>query len=119
MPQSWEATCGELLNGEFAESRRAIVDSIGNLTLVTKKLNGKLSNAAWSKDGDSVSCKRKTIKKYSLMLLAKDVVEEPYWNDEKIAERSAALFDCAREIWPGPAVTDAPAFAQPTVRASL
>jgi len=80
MPQSWEANwplpAGEPLNGKVAQLRRQIVHTIGNLTLVTKKLNLTLSNAAWSKDTEDTPCKRETIKAYSLMMLSKDIINQ-------------------------------------------
>jgi uncharacterized protein with ParB-like and HNH nuclease domain len=106
MPQSWEANwplpSGEPLTGKVAESRHERVHTIGNLTLVTKKLNGTLSNAAWSTDTDDAPCKRRTIKTYSLMMLSKDIVDRVEWNENLIADRAIALFDQARKIWPSP-----------------
>ena len=105
MPQSWEANwplpTGEPLNGKVAEQRREKVQTIGNLTLVTKKLNGTLSNAAWSTDTD-VPCKRETIKAYSLMMLSKNIIDQAKWTEDQIADRGTALFGQACKIWPGP-----------------
>ena len=106
MPQSWEANWplpeGEQLGGKVAEARRLVVHTIGNLTLVTKKLNAKLSNAAWAVgDGDSPA-KRGTIQKYSLMILSKGVVDCPIWDESMIAERGQRLFAHACAIWPRP-----------------
>jgi Protein of unknown function (DUF1524)/Protein of unknown function DUF262 len=106
MPQSWEANwplpTGEPLNGKVAEARHEIVHTIGNLTLVTKKLNGTLSNAAWSTDTNDVPSKRKTIKDYSLMMLSKDIIEQHIWNELQIGNRGNALFGQACKIWPTP-----------------
>src|SRR5262249_15829456 len=92
MPQSWESNwplpSGEPLNGRFSEHRRELIHTIGNLTLVTKKLNATLSNAAWSADTDDVPCKRKTIKTHSLMMLSKDIVEQVEWNEDRISDRA-------------------------------
>ena len=81
MPQSWEANWplppGEPLDGVAAQNRRIIIQTMGNLTLLTKKLNITLSNAAWSTDKQDVPSKQKSIKAYSLMMLSKDIVDQP------------------------------------------
>jgi hypothetical protein len=106
MPQSWEANwplpAGEPLNGKAAETRRVLIHTIGNLTLLTKKLNATLSNAAWVTDTKEVPSKRKSIKAYSLMMLSKDIVEQPEWGEDEISHRGKALFNYACKIWPGP-----------------
>jgi Protein of unknown function (DUF1524) len=106
MPQSWEANWplppGEKLDGSLAQNRRSIIQTIGNLTLLTKKLNITLSNAAWSIDKKDVPCKQKTIKAYSLMILSKWIVEQPDWSELAIRDRSKALFTQACKIWPHP-----------------
>jgi hypothetical protein len=108
MPQSWEANWplpeGEGLGGEVAEARRLVIHTIGNLTLLTKKLNAKLSNAGWAVgDGDSLA-KRETIKQYSLMMLSKDVVDCSTWDEGMIAARGERLFAHACSIWPRPSL---------------
>ena len=106
MPQAWEANwplpVGESLNGGMADHRREIIHSIGNLTLVTKKLNGTLSNAPWSVDQSDVPCKRSTLEKYSLMMISKNIINQPNWNETQISDRGDALFNEARKIWPPP-----------------
>jgi hypothetical protein len=106
MPQSWEANwslpVGETLDGAVAQNRRTVIQTIGNLTLLTKKLNITLSNAAWSTDKTAVPCKQKSIKAYSLMMLSKEIVDQSDWDEVQIAERSKALFKHASTIWPHP-----------------
>lgn len=106
MPQSgetnWPLPLGEPLNGKAAQTRRNEIHTIGNLTLLTKKLNGTLSNAAWSADVDDVPSKQKTIKAYSLMMLSKDIVDRPRWDEDQIRKRRLALFAQACQIWPAP-----------------
>jgi hypothetical protein len=106
MPQSWEANWplppGQGLDGAAAQNRRSIIQTIGNLTLLTKKLNITLSNAGWSIDKNDVPCKQKSIKAYSLMMLSKCIVEQPDWSELAIRDRSKALFTQACKIWPHP-----------------
>jgi len=106
MPQSWEAHWpllkGASLTSSAADDRRTLIHTIGNLTLLTKKLNSTLSNAPWSTDLDEIPCKKKTIHEYSLMMLSKDVVGQKKWSEQTIAERGERLFKQARKIWPHP-----------------
>jgi len=69
---------------------------MGNLTLVTGKLNSKLSRDPWPE-------KRKTLRKSSILKLNAELTELEEWNEEKITRRSKELFEMAKEIWPYPA----------------
>jgi hypothetical protein len=104
MPQSWMDNW-PLPSGaatDAATARNAALQRFGNLTLVTKKLNGTLSNAAWIVPDDVTSGKRATLRKYSLTKLREDIIESPVWSEVEIAARTQALFATAIEIWPPP-----------------
>ena len=91
--------------------------SIGNLTLVTKKLNGTLSNRPW-RDADAAEVastgpdaglgKRSLVGRYSILLLNKDIVDnhEEEWTEEDIRNRSASIATDVTEIWPRPAAAE-------------
>ncbi|HEX4409838.1 MAG TPA: DUF262 domain-containing HNH endonuclease family protein [Xanthobacteraceae bacterium] len=108
MPQSWESNwplpAGEPLNGKAAENRRIVIHTVGNLTLLTKKLNITLSNAAWTTDNKATSSKQNSIKKYSLMMLSKEILDKSEWNEIEISNRTTALFDHACQVWPEPPI---------------
>ena len=96
MPQSWEAHWPLPEDQHPLEARQARderIHRIGNLTLVTKKLNPKLSNGPWS-------AKRADILKHSALALNRNLPEE--WNEQSIDERSSYLAQVAIQIWPGP-----------------
>jgi hypothetical protein len=104
LPQTWE-TYWPLPKGSpanAAEKRNELLHTIGNLTLLTKKLNIGMSNAAWAKDRNGLPCKRKSIKQYSLMMLSKDIIDQDDWSEKKIVARSNSLFKVALKIWPHP-----------------
>jgi len=98
MPQSWQANW-PLPEGTEPMARDALVQNIGNLTLVTDKLNPALSNAAWS---GGVNSKRLQLDEHSKLELNKKLLAyaEDDWTDAKITERARFLFEIAREIWP-------------------
>ena len=80
---------------EATEERDRLIDSIGNLTLVNKRLNPALSNAPWSE-------KREELNKHSTLFLNKDLIDEApnLWDETAIVERAKRLSRVAIKIWP-------------------
>ena len=80
---------------EMRDSRNRIIHTIGNLTLVSKRLNPKLSNASWAK-------KRKELKEHTVLFLNKKLLDAApqVWNEDTIAERAKYLSRVATQIWP-------------------
>ena len=98
MPQSWRYNwplpdCIDELEG--AHVRNQIVHTIGNLTLLTKRMNQSLSNAAWEH-------KRKGLEEHSILFLNRDLVKISRWNEKSIKLRSECMADLFAKIWPGP-----------------
>ena len=120
MPQSWQTHWNPepLLNPQQAAARDHRVQTIGNLTLVAKSLNGALSNRPWTdaeasgftKGGESGLGKRSLLAKFSLLMLSKQFINEhpDSWTDADIAQRSVALTESICQVWSGP-----PAGVQP------
>jgi hypothetical protein len=73
------------------------VHVLGNLTLVTSKLNPSLANAAWP-------TKRPALNQHSVLLLNRKLVDEhpEVWDESTITERGAELAERLRPVWPGP-----------------
>ena len=103
MPQSWSAANyphpelgSEIAKSEEAQQRRRhLVDSIGNLTLVSRKLNSALSNGPFDK-------KRSKLNEYSVMLMNKDIEKKRRWSEDDIVRRSRAMAKLCTQIWPMP-----------------
>lgn len=98
LPQSWQqhwpvSTEGDALKQEIA--REAAKHRLGNLTLVTSKLNSVESNRPWSE-------KRALLQEHALLKLTQSVVARETWDEATIDERSDLLADAILEIWPGP-----------------
>ncbi|ETT28833.1 protein of unknown function DUF262 [Rhodococcus rhodochrous ATCC 21198] len=98
MPRSWHehwALPADPAGAEDEEERRnTLLDTIGNLTLITGKLNSSLSNAAWSK-------KREHLLAHSALTLNRSLPTD--WTTTWIERRSAMLAHAATSIWPRPA----------------
>lgn len=103
MPQSWETywplpdeeKTDPLKEQEAIQRRNRLINSLGNLTLVTGSLNPTLSHSAWS-------VKRPEILKYSKLNLIQYFHghEADDWNEEKIEKRTKYLAGHMMEIWP-------------------
>ena len=102
MPQGWDE------NWELPEvddqtqarfDRDDLIHTIGNLTLVNRRLNPTLSNRAWE-DKDGKEGKRNILRDHSTLFLNKEIVKEPQWNEERIKARAAALCEVAIKVWP-------------------
>jgi len=121
MPQGWRTHWDPdpKLSPEASAARDRRVNVLGNLTLVTKKLNGSLSHRPWTdreaaglgSGADAGKGKRTLLDKHSLLMLSKNLIHEhpDAWTDDDIRRRSVALTEKIAEIWPGPAATAAAA----------
>jgi hypothetical protein len=80
-----------------------MLHGIGNLTLVSGKLNPSLSNAPWLSSSASTNSKRAALSEHSkLELHARLVRENPErWDEGSMSRRAAELFEVAKVIWPG------------------
>jgi uncharacterized protein with ParB-like and HNH nuclease domain len=104
MPQDWETNwplpAGVDLE-EATEMRNRMVHTIGNLTLLTKKLNPSVSNGPWL-------LKRKEIAAHSAIAMNRRFYDVQDWNEDSIFERTKELLKVALQVWPRPgsATTD-------------
>ena len=110
MPQKWETHWP--ITGPDAEvlrlssERNAKVQELGNLTLLTNKLNARISNSAWSD-------KQHHLRGSSDLLLTNEVLHNApeRWDETMITQRTARMIDEILNIWPAP--TDLPKRTSP------
>ena len=95
LPQAWQHNwpLGDGDPEAEADRRDALLHTIGNLTLVTGKLNAALSNRAWW-------AKRTDILAHSALSLNRGLPET--WDCAAIVDRSDALAHLAIQLWPRP-----------------
>ena len=98
MPQAWISNwpLPRHANREEAVAKRAhAIHTIGNLTLVNRRLNASLSNAPWKS-------KRKTLADYSILYLNKRLVKKgpDKWDEDAIEKRGKWLHRQVASIWP-------------------
>ncbi|MBO0610711.1 GmrSD restriction endonuclease domain-containing protein [Myceligenerans salitolerans] len=97
LPRTWQATW-PVETPEEAEERQARVHRLGNLTLLTKSLNSKVSNGPW------VS-KRAALLDHNTITLTGRVVSrtaDHAWDEELIDARTGELIDTFLHVWPVP-----------------
>ena len=79
---------------EQFDGRNRLIDTIGNLTLVTQALNSSLSNGSWDKKRGREGLGQ------SILALNKELVEFSEWNEDRIIQRSEDLAKLVEKIWP-------------------
>ncbi|MDO8150188.1 DUF262 domain-containing protein [Isoptericola sp. b408] len=114
MPQGWRTHWDSEppLDPEAAANRDQLVNTLGNLTLVTQPLNGSLSHRPWTdaeasgmKAGGMVGRgKRGLLEEFALLVLTKQIVAHHVdaWTDDDIRTRSSVLTEAICGVWPGP-----------------
>lgn len=101
MPQKWHAHWGMDASISSTENRNYVIHGIGNLTLVSQKLNPSLSNAPWHSNDSTKSCKRDALAAHSKLELNRRLLStHADWSELQIRQRAEELFEVAREIWP-------------------
>jgi uncharacterized protein with ParB-like and HNH nuclease domain len=98
MPQDWETNWplpSEIDPTTAKYVRDRMVHTIGNLTLVTKKLNPACSNGPWE-------LKKTEITKHSAIAMNRRFHDVQIWNEEEIFERTKDLLQSALKVWGRP-----------------
>ena len=80
--------------------RRWPIHTLGNLTLLTGKLNSKVSNGPWSGAGG----KHEALQGHDVLLINRDLLEtaEDSWTDDAINRRTHRLAKLIIGVWPVP-----------------
>ncbi|WP_167202695.1 HNH endonuclease family protein [Actinomyces respiraculi] len=102
LPKQWRLRWdpdGRIAADDAAARRRDhLLRTLGNLTLMTQRLNSSLSNSAWPD-------KRRAIDDATLLLTTRAVTtaHPDAWTEEDIRGRTGCLIDAISRIWPVPA----------------
>lgn len=75
--------------------RNRLLNTFGNLTILTKPLNASVSNGPYDH-------KRKALNDHSLLVLNREVINSEEWGEDHIEARGEKLFEVARDLWPYP-----------------
>jgi Protein of unknown function DUF262/Protein of unknown function (DUF1524)/Restriction Enzyme Adenine Methylase Associated len=99
MPRRWH-TNWPLQDAHTEADRDRIIHSLGNLTLLTGKLNSKVSNGPWlGREG-----KRNGLEGHDVLLLNRELLKKAIeqWTDDSIRLRTKELGAIITQIWPVP-----------------
>lgn len=97
MPQKWRKHWIADLTEDEQFIRDETLQQLGNLTLVTQKLNSKISNGPWSS-------KCEYFLKHDDVLITKEAMRSApaSWDEDAIEKRTERLIDQIIGIWPAP-----------------
>ena len=114
MPRAWQAQwpLPEPIDDQAVAERERHLDLLGNLTLVARRLNASMSNAAWLTKRDALS-------EHSLLLLNRELQKREAWSEAAIDARGAELAEEIAALWPGPRTSCRRGGSHPMPRAGL
>ena len=78
---------------EATRYREEMINRIGNLTVLTTKMNSSISNRSWNH-------KRGALNEHAVLLMNSALASLPDWNESSIEERSSKLGHQFCQIWP-------------------
>jgi hypothetical protein len=95
MPQKWEDHWPMPEGSEEADrmNRNALLNRMGNLTILTKKLNSSISNGSWSS-------KRRHLHEHTVLLMNSALAGLERWDEETITARCEDLGNRFCKLWP-------------------
>ncbi|MGA3565420.1 GmrSD restriction endonuclease domain-containing protein [Melissospora conviva] len=99
MPQRWQQHW-PLPEGTVPADRDRLIHTLGNLTLLTSRLNSKVSNGPWAGQAG----KRTHLEEHDVLMLNRELLDQAHesWNEESIEARTQRLVDTVLEVWPVP-----------------
>lgn len=96
MPKKWRNKWGICID---PQNRDFMLQTLGNLAIITSSLNSTIRDAEWTKKIEGASLKG-GLKKYAAGLLTMEsALNSTEWDEEHISERADWLADKANEVW--------------------
>ena len=96
--ETWQAMyASEENNSRIGEivRRKRLLNTFGNLTILTKPLNSSVSNGPYK-------AKREALADHSLLVLNREITKDEDWGEDQIELRGQKLLEVARDLWPYP-----------------
>ena len=96
MPKKWRNKWGICID---PQNRDFMLQTLGNLAIITSSLNSAIRDAEWTKKIEGASLKG-GLKKYAAGLLTMEsTLNSTEWDEDHISERADWLADKANEAW--------------------
>lgn len=97
MPKKWRNNWGIAID---QDNRDFMLQTLGNLAIITSSLNSAIRDADWDKKLDGTSSKGGLKKHAAGLVTMEAVLNSTDWDEDHIAERADWLADKANEVWP-------------------
>lgn len=97
MPKKWRNNWGYAID---PDNRDFMLQTLGNLAIITSSLNSAIRDADWDKKLAGTSSKGGLNKHASGLVTMETVLSSTDWDEGHISERADWLADKANEIWP-------------------
>jgi len=100
MPRKWTTHWPHPDGARGEVERESLIHTLGNLTLLTTRLNSKVSNGPWLGE----SGKRQILETHDVLLLNRELLRDALtdWTDAAIRSRTDEMSDVILKIWPSP-----------------
>jgi len=98
LQELWQSEAGNSI-ADATQRRDSVLQTLGNLTILTQPLNSAVSNSAW-KD------KKPQLLQSSLLPINQQLFAFETWDETAIESRGKELFERAKSIWPAPATVE-------------
>lgn len=93
MPKKWKNHWNNNLpNEKDSLNRNYVLLTLGNLTLITGKLNSSMRDSSWN-------IKKEALRKFSTLRQTTDYINIVDWNETEIISRAKHLYQLAVQIW--------------------
>lgn len=103
LPRKWQ-THWPLTPAVRSEAERdRLIHTLGNLTLLTSRLNGSVSNGPWR--GVDGKGKRSALQEHDVLMLNRELLKAAAddWSDDGVRKRTKQVTELILAIWPAPA----------------
>lgn len=97
MPKKWRNNWGIAID---PDNRDFMLQTLGNLAIITSSLNSAIRDADWDKKLDGTSSKGGLKKHAAGLVTMEAVLNSTDWDEDHISERADWLADKANEVWP-------------------
>lgn len=100
MPTKWEENWSDRERDDLERVKRnRAIKTLGNLTLVTKRLNSKMQNRAWKDEKGKGQGKTDVLRKHSSLQMTVEYLDKT-WSEPEISIRAKSLAADAKKMWP-------------------
>ncbi len=100
MPVKWPANWPLTPGGMLEDDRDRLVHTLGNLTLLLGKLNGKVSNGPWT----GTSSKRQGLESHDVLFMNRNILKRGTdgWAEAQIRSRTIDMISTILQVWAVP-----------------